>query len=295
MPLLQEPVAVTIQNILLATDFSNASDRAAAYAVGIARRFHSRLEIAHVFDPSVVTSYEEAVIQITSEERKQISDENLRSFAEHLWLDGIPTSILATEGHRPAQTLLDVAVEHQVDLIVAGTEAKTGLARLILGSTAEKILRSATCPVLTVGPKARLPKPGPLEFRTIIYATDFSAEAAKAATIALSFAQDSAAHLYCCCVLSPEDEGLNTRAKLQKGFGARLQQLIPQDTYDWCTPECVVEYGDAAERILELARKLDADLIVLGSRKSSFWLMRVEGGLTASLLARAECPVLTIC
>jgi nucleotide-binding universal stress UspA family protein len=295
MPLVQEPAALSMENILLATDFSTASERAAAYAAGIARRFSSRLEIAHVFDPSVVTSYEEAIISMPAVERKQISDDNLRAFADHIGLDGIPTSILATEGHRPAATLLDIAGEHGIDLIIAGTESKTGIARLILGSTAEQVLRGATCPVLTVGPMARLPKPGPIEFKTIVYATDFSPDAAKAARIALSFAQDSAAHLYCCCVLGLDDEGLKTRDELKAGFGKRLREMVPESSYDWCTPESVIEYGDATEQILSLADRIDADLIVLGARRASFWLTRVEGGLTAALLARAKCPVLTFC
>ena len=290
-----QPVAVSVENILVATDFSAASGKAARYAAGIARHFGSRMEIVHIFDPSVVTSYEEAIIAMPAVDRKQISDENLSCFVNNLHLEGIETSILATEGHRPADALLEIAGEHQADLIVAGTEAKSGLARLILGSTAEKVLRGATCPVLTVGPMARDPKPGPLAFKTIIYATDFSPEAARAAMIALSFAQDSAAHLYCCCVLSLDDEGLRTRDDLQEGFGRRLREIVPESSYDWCTPESVIEYGDAAEQILRLAEKIDADLIVLGARRSSFWLTRVEGGLTASLLARAKCPVLTIC
>jgi nucleotide-binding universal stress UspA family protein len=295
MPLLQDPVALSLQKILVATDFSYASEKAAAYAVGIARRFNSKLEIANVFDPSVVVSYEESIVPSMAAERESISKDNLQNFASELKLDGIPTSLVSTESHRPADALLEIAGEHQADLIVAGTEAKSGLARLILGSTAEKILRGAVCPVLTVGPMAKMPKPGPITFKKIVYATDFSPEAAKAAPVALSFAQDSAAHLYCCCVLALDDEGLKTRDQLKEGFGKRLNEMIPESSYDWCSPECVVEYGDAAEQILSLAGKVKADLIVLGARRSSFWLTRVEGGLTASLLAQATCPILTIC
>ncbi|MBB5056319.1 nucleotide-binding universal stress UspA family protein [Granulicella aggregans] len=295
MPLLQGPTVLTIDRILLATDFSQASEKAAAYAVGIARRYNSSLEIANVFDPSVTASYEEAILPSMAGERKKISTDNLQNFASQMPLDGIRTSIVATEGHRPADVLLEIAGEHQADLIVAGTEAKSGLARLILGSTAEKILRGAVCPVLTVGPLARTPKAGPLVFKTILYATDFSPEAAKAAAIALSFAQENAAHLFCCCVLNPNDEGFKTRDELQEGFLRRLKDSIPESAFDWCTPECVVEYGEAADRLLSLTQRMDADLIVLGARHSSFWLTRVEGGLTAALLAGANCPVLTIC
>jgi len=289
-----QPVAVSVENILVATDFSAASGKAARYAAGIARHFGSRMEIVHIFDPSVVTSYEEAIIAMPAVDRKQISDENLTNFASGLPLDGVPTKVLAAEGHRPHATLLDIAGEHNVDLIVAGTESKSGLSRLLLGSTAEQLIRGASCPVITVGPNVRTPPNGPIVFTRILYATDFSPEAAKAAPIALSFAEDSAAHLYCCCVLGLSDEGLETRKELYAAFERRLQALIPKSSYDWCTPSSIVEYGEAADVILNLARHLDADLIVLGARKSSFWLTRVEGGLTPALLAEAECPVMTI-
>jgi nucleotide-binding universal stress UspA family protein len=57
----------------------------------------------------------------------------------------------------------------------------------------------------------------------------------------------------------------------------------------------VVEHGNAAESILELANRVHADLIVLGARNASFWLTHVEHGLTPDLLAEAKCPVMTVC
>jgi nucleotide-binding universal stress UspA family protein len=74
-----------------------------------------------------------------------------------------------------------------------------------------------------------------------------------------------------------------------------LKKLIPRSAYDRCTPECIVEHGRAAETILQLAGRVNADLIVLGARKSSFWITYVKPGLTTSLLAEAKCPVLTVC
>jgi nucleotide-binding universal stress UspA family protein len=190
--------------------------------------------------------------------------------------------------------LLRVAREHQADLIVAGTHSKSGVDRLILGSTAEDLIRHAECPVLTVGPHAKEAVDGPLAFRTIVYATDFSPKAAKAASYALSFAQDSGAHLVYCYVMedSPDNRG---SAALEQGFEAALKQLVPDSSYDWCSPEFVVEHGDAGNAILDLAARVDADLIVLGARKASFWLTHIERGLTPQLLASAQCPVMTVC
>ena len=158
----------------------------------------------------------------------------------------------------------------------------------------EELIRHAACPVLTVGPHAKQPEDGPLIFRTIVYATDFSVEAAKAAVFALSFAQDSGAHVYFCYV--SKSEPLPGESETFDGpFKAALNKMIPESVYEWCTPETVVKYGVAAEAILELADRVNADLIVLGARNASFWLTHVEHGLTPDLLAEAKCPVMTVC
>ncbi len=166
---------------------------------------------------------------------------------------------------------------------------------MILGSTAEEVIRNAECPVLTVGPNAKHPGDAPLVFQTIVYATDFSHEAAKAAVYALSFAQDSGAHLYFCYVFGLQVPTSWRREVLDGAFQTALKRMIPESSYDWCNPECVVEHGDAAQTILELADRVQADLIVLGARKTSFWLTHVERGLTPDLLAQATCPVMTMC
>jgi len=74
-----------------------------------------------------------------------------------------------------------------------------------------------------------------------------------------------------------------------------LKALVPEKAHCWCDPECVVEHGKASEAILALAKRVDADLIVLGARKASFWVEFVRTGLTPALLAEATCPVLTVC
>lgn len=293
MPVLQR-VSVSIKNILLASDFSPASDAAAAYAKGLAVNFRSAVEIVHVFDPSVVTSYVEAILGASAKDKHRMGNENLERLERNFANAGIETCTSLPEAHRPHVALLKLAKEHETDLIVAGTHSKWGLERLVVGSTAEELIRNAACPVLTVGPQARHPQDGPLVFRTIIYATDFSPEAAKAAVFALSFAQDSGARIYFCYVAdskaTPEE-----RKSLDAPFKAALKKMIPESTYEWCSPETVVEHGDAADGILKLADRVHADLIVLGARNASFWLKHIEHGLTPNLLAEATCPVMTVC
>jgi nucleotide-binding universal stress UspA family protein len=293
MPVLQR-VSVSVKNILLASDFSSASDKAAAYAKALALNFRSKVEIAHVFDPSVVTSYLEAILGLPVKERQRISNDSLGRVQKAFTAAGIEAHTSLPEGHRPHAALLNLARECDTDLIVAGTHSRWGLERLVVGSTAEELIRNAFCPVLTVGPHAQDPPDGPLVFENIVYATDFSVEASKAAVFALSFAQDAGAHLYYCYVAKEKDSPAE-RTVQDAEFRAALKKMIPESSYEWCSPEIVVEHGDAAESILELAERVHADLIVLGARNASFWLTHIEHGLTPDLLAEATCPVMTIC
>ena len=180
-----------------------------------------------------------------------------------------------------------------MDLIVAGTHSKSNMERLVLGSTAEQLIRSAACPVFTVGPHAK--QPPPLFFERIVYATDFLFEAAKAAVYAVSFAEDSGAHLYVCHVLGKQEASSGTRKLPDSAFYSALKQMIPDSSYDWCKPECVVEHGDAAEAILELAARVHADLIVLGAHKDWSWLTPEDRGIVPSVWSRATCPIMTAC
>ena len=293
MPVLQR-VSVSLKNILFATDFSSASEHAAAYAKALALNFRSSVEIVHVFDPSVVSTYVEAILGVPVKDRRRVVDETLDSVKKDFEEVGINAITCLPEGQKPHAAVLKLAKQHETDLIVAGTHSRWGLERLVIGSTAEDLIRNAACPVLTVGPQARRPGDGPLVFRTIVYATDFSVEAAKAAVYALSFAQDSGAHLYFCYV-DGSDSTPEQRVALDARFRADLRRMIPESSYEWCSPETVVKHGNAAEGILELAERVHADLIVLGARNASFWLTHIEHGLTPDLLAEASCPVMTIC
>jgi nucleotide-binding universal stress UspA family protein len=292
---MEAPASVSLKKILLATDFSAASEKASAFAKALARRFSSTVEIAHVLDPSVVTSYEEAVIGLPLGVRSRTTRDRLDRLKDEFTGSGIKTETVLTEGHQPFAALLKIAKETEAEMIIAGTESKSGVERFILGSTAEEMIRNAHVPVLTVGPKARRPENGPLVFKNIIFATDFSKESARAAIFALSFAQDAGANLSFCYVLTEKPETSAKNDFLDEAFTSALNRMIPQSSYDWCNPECVVEHGDAPKAILELAERVHADLIVLGARKASFWLTHIAHGLTSDLLAQAPCPVMTVC
>jgi nucleotide-binding universal stress UspA family protein len=87
---------------------------------------------------------------------------------------------------------------------------------------------------------------------------------------------------------SMNDQELNDR------FVGALQRLVPDVAREWCEPECVLECGYAADGILLLAKRVNADLIVLGTRKASHWYDNFKTGVAFQVISASSCPVLTI-
>lgn len=292
MPVNGGAVSLTIDSILLPTDFSPASEKAILLAKAIAKRFGSSVTLVHVLSLPVLGNVDGISIPVADikEEAAKDLDRLSRKFSDAKI--SVRTTLLNNSS--PSSALLQMARDTASNLIVMGTSSKQGLEKLFLGSIAEQVIRQAGCPVLTVGPNTQYPLTDITEFRNIVYATDFSIQAAKAAIYALSFAEDSQANFYLCHVLDVWSPKAESRLSMERAFEAALKKLIPNSAYDWCNPECVVEHGNPVEAILGLANRVKADLLVLGARKSSFWLTHVEQGMTPALLASATCPVLTI-
>jgi nucleotide-binding universal stress UspA family protein len=295
MTVVADQIGLTLARIVLATDFSPASERATGYARDLARRFSSSLTIAHVIDLSVASRAEEALVGPPLDEMRHASTENLERLLNDMTSAGIRTTAHTLEAHNPAAALVGFAKELQADLLVVGTRGRHGLSKAILGSCAEGIIRHANCPVLTVGPKAKIASGEGLSFRTIVFATNFSSHAAMEAGVALSFAQDSVAKIYLCHVMDSSAKGTSDSLALKQKFEAALERLGPRCKYDCYNPVCVVENGAVAPQILDLVNKVKADLIVLGARSSSSWYPHLVEGTVGQVLMTATCPVMTIC
>ncbi len=141
--------AVRFRNILFATDFSPAAAQTIPYVKKIAKHYDADLVTLHV-RPRVVNPITEpgtwpADVEAAKAQNHQQRDELLRAF------EGIRTLVVIEEGD--IQSRLNAAIErNNTDLVVIGTRGRTGLGKLLLGSVAEEIFRTVSCPVLTVGP-----------------------------------------------------------------------------------------------------------------------------------------------
>jgi nucleotide-binding universal stress UspA family protein len=145
-----------VQKILVPLDFSAQSAEALAYAADLARRYDASLTLAHVYQP-VNYAAAEGFRLYTPEQLTTLLDElhqQLRAAEAEARAIGAPRIALVTLQGDPFSELLELARKESFDMIVMGTHGRTGFRHALLGSIAEKLVRSAPCPVLTV----RLPQ-----------------------------------------------------------------------------------------------------------------------------------------
>jgi nucleotide-binding universal stress UspA family protein len=139
---------LNVQTILIPADFSDCSQAAFQVARALARDYRARLLVLHIAEPPpFVTPGElERALQRQDGYRSELED-RLRQLYSSDSLAGVEYRVLDGD---PAVEILAVTRESGCDLIVMGTQGRTGLGRMLLGSVAEKVVRNAVCPVLTV-------------------------------------------------------------------------------------------------------------------------------------------------
>lgn len=287
MQALQTVNKISFKNVLFLTDFSEASNTAMAYAIGVARHYNAQLYAGHSCDPIILT--ETAGTNILQE-----VEDNSRARLETLTKQTGPKSIALFARGSVADAVPRWINEHGIDLIIMGTHGRRGLQHLLLGSTAEAIVRSATCPVLTVGPHVTTKPYQDFSIESILFPTDLGEHAEFGAQYALSVAQDSCAAVTFMHVVSQEEafrgEG---NAVVEKTY-QKLTGIAPPDAKEWCKPDFVVEMGDPVKELLAFAETERPDLIVLGLPAGKKFNGHFRSSVTYNLIAGAPCPVLTV-
>lgn len=182
---------ISINRILLATDFSPESQNALQYAVSLARRSNSTLFLTHVLptDRSAALGEMWPVLTDIARHNAEKSMAKLQNMDD---LKFLPHEVVIRVGDTWDE-ISRVVSDKNVDLIVVGTQGHRGITKLFLGSTAERVIRHASCPVLTVGPL--VPSMSLDRFRHILCASDFCLGSGRALNFALSIAANDRARL----------------------------------------------------------------------------------------------------
>jgi nucleotide-binding universal stress UspA family protein len=287
---------VHIDRILLATDFSAGSMAALPYAVALARRFHSKLYLAHVVPSEAYCLVPMSDRDSVLESVKAHANAQMAGLRAMTVLGGIAHEVLIDHGD-VWPTLSAMAEKEAIDLLVIGTHGRRGVEKLLLGSTAEEILRLAQRPVLMVGPLCSVAPETELSLRRILHATDFSPEAEPAMHYAYSLAKAYGATLALLHVAEDVwQEPLSTRLRPVDFFRERLLERHWVVEQEGVVPEYYVEFGPRADCILEISDKLRTELIVIGVRGARYphVAAHLPGPTAYDVVTRARCPVLVL-
>ena len=278
-------VSFSLKNILLATDFSPGSQIALQYARGLARRHSSDVYAIHVSGPNSYRLLQPEPLAITFNQFDETSAD-APELLKNL-LDGLPAvPPVHHQGHL-WDVVDDVVSRNQIDLLVVATHGRTGLARMVQGSVAEELFRNISCPTLSVGPEVKGCASSDFRVQRILLATAFDAHSTApqyAGWIAKEFnANLSVLHVW-------HDD------RKRSGSGMlTLRSTLEQTGFPY-QPEFIFKEGAPATEILNVAREIGPDILVMGARHPepakiiSHW----PWDTVASVIAEAPCPVLTV-
>lgn len=296
-----EPGTSTRPVILAATDFSETAEAALEWASELARLQGARLELIHaVTVPPSLPGFVPPG-PVFDEEVRAAALSRLGEAAVRLREAGGEVSTHLGIG-TPSQVILSRAEELPAAAIVMGTRGLTGLRHLLLGSTTERVMHRAPCPVLSVHPDDR---GSHRPIRSILVPTDFSedAEVAIDAAYRLLAPLEQNAHLVLVHAFNLPIEytaygPIPTSVNYLKDTGLeaerRLEEIRERLLREGLAVETLASEGDPAQVIIDEAAKRGVDLIAMGTHGGSALRHLLIGSTAERVLQHAPCPVMTI-
>jgi len=292
-----------IKRVLCPIDFSEHSIRAYRYALSIASHYKAKLLLQHVVElwrylsadfsatPTLLTEFCDTLCEKAEEQLQQL----VKTYP----YDGVETERIMQQGVA-AECTLDLAQAQKADLIVMGTHGRRGFDRLVLGSVTERVMRKASCPVLTVNKTSRElihsdEQLGIVHLNKILFCTDFSKNSQEAFDHAMSLAAEYRAELTLLHVLEDIPDPAKITDAVATATG-QLDKLIPAEALDMdnIRIRTAVRIGKAYQQIIELASESQTDLIIMAVRGRGTLDLAVFGSTTHRVVQFGPCPVLIV-
>ncbi len=289
-----------IRTIVVPVDFSQPSHAAVRRASSIAERHGAALHLLHaVRCPAPAMSHEFAIPGPEFEKIRDAAQQRVDRIAARLEGHGLRVTREVSE-HSTADAIAAAVEHYDAELIVMGTHGHSGFQHFVLGSVAERVVRTSKVPVMAVKEdEERAARP----IRRILFATDFSEPAARAREFAVALARDGGAEIRLAHVvphpthyLAPYDiaapeplaDQLHQAAedKLQREAAAIAEQGVEVSK--------ILADGVPAEAISEAAAKFDADAIVMGTRGNTGLRHVLLGSVAERTLQNARCSVVVV-
>jgi nucleotide-binding universal stress UspA family protein len=293
---------VRFNTILVPTDFSRLSQQAFRWAKFIAQQSHGTVHLVHVHDFDFAIPAEVALELISPADIDRMLDQNLwRVAAKH----GLPNpkKTCHLRSGRAFDQIEKLAEEIQADLIVTSTHGYTGLQHALLGSTAERIVRHATRPVLAT----RLAKTGRMRaprLKKIVVPLDFSKCSKIGLRYAINLARSFGARLFLVHIvrldyrLMADGYAMYAAEEILKGAHEaaedQMRRLVAATDFGQAEFETSIETGSPEIRVCSYAREIAADVIVTSTHGRTGFKHVLIGSTAEQIVRDAECPVLVV-
>lgn len=289
----------TIRRIIVPIDFSTLSGPTVESAAFMALPDDAIVHLLHVVHlPFFLTAYDLNVPESVWEEMRKETRERMYESSLTLEEAGLSeVDLIVRESTQPAEAIAEAVRELGADLVVMATHGRRGLKHAFLGSVTEKTIRTSPCPVLAV--KGDGLAKGKLQ--RILFPTDFSPHSRHAMALACGLARRYGAHIDVLHVV--EDRSIYTvlgsteavayEHRARAMAGERLEETINEMGRSNQDMESHLRKGIAADVIVDEARRLESDLIVMGSHGYSGLAHAMIGSVTERTLRLAPCSVLT--
>ena len=293
MPTISKHLAIQLDTVVFATDFSPASQNAGLYASAVSVRFGTNLVVAHAFTLTQAALEAETERPLASQQRRNLNHD-LALAAEILDAGRGTTETVLLEGD-PFQVIPVLVKSRSPALIVLGTHGRGSIDRHILGSTAEGILRHYYGSTLTIGPNVNILRAGALNIRRILYATDCTPEAAHAAPVAVALAEAFSSDLDVLNVVHSSDiDHPEQLHRLEQRFYGAVAAIMPHDAGKICHPHTFVHVGKPHTDILKHIEEREIDLLILGLHRNTHLGMQNRTSGAFPIIVKAKCPVITV-
>ncbi len=279
--------------ILFASEIP-ANEKAFSFALAQASEFGADLILFHAYDTLVVAASETSGIRYydyAAAARAEIA--KLEPLAQRVREAGLRCEVVVRPGLAADQVLAFLR-EREIDRIVMGTHSPGPIGKLLVGSVAEAVLRTAKVPVFIVGPDVVDGKYRNFATRNILCAVSLLEASCVVARFAAELAAQHNARLILQHVIKPQERTEVLAGRSIDEVEASLFALVPAELQGKITVQTIVVPGDPTEELLYQARAQLADLIVLGAQGASAFAAITRHGVVYKVLAHAHCPVITL-
>ena len=279
--------------ILFASEIP-ANEKALSFAQAQAREFGAHLILFHAYDTMVVAASETSGIRYYDYAAAARSEvHHLQPLADKLAAEGISCEIVVRPG-LAADQILNFLRERQIDRIVMGTHCPGPIGKLLVGSVAEAVLRTASVPVYIIGPDVVDARYRNFATGTVLCAVSMNETSYVIAAFAAEVAAQHEARLVLQHVIRPQERAEFLAGRTIDDVEIDLLSLIPENLRKRVSVQTIVVPGDPTEELLYQSRAQQADLVILGAQGASTFAAIARQGVVYKLLAHSHCPVMTM-